>query len=411
MGNGKMRLAFVVQRYGLEVNGGAEVECRQLAERMSRHMQVEVLTTCAEDHYTWRNVYPAGWDVINGVPVRRFSVDRERSMDEFNCFTDRLMSRPRSFADEMRWMELQGPMCSGLLRYLEMNESRYDLFFFMTYLYASNFFGLQLVPHKSMLLAMAHDDSWIRFGIFKSFFHLPRAFVFNTMEEQHLIHRLFKNEYIPGRVLSSGMDTAALAAVAADLPADIFQQETRIRPQDEYIIFVGRVDPSKGCDQLFEYFLRYKRGTGSTVKLVLVGKPFMPIPEHPDIVPLGFMREEPYPWMARARALILPSVFESLSLVVLESMGLGVPVLVNGRCDVARGHCRRSNGGLYYYSYEEFAAALSLLLTHPELRAQLGRQGQAYARQNYAWEVMENRFVDWTTWVAQHYSKTWNEVA
>lgn len=406
-----MRLAFVVQRYGLEVNGGAEVECRQLAERMSRHMQVEVLTTCAEDHYTWRNVYPAGWDVINGVPVRRFSVDRERSMDEFNCFTDRLMSRPRSFADEMRWMELQGPMCSGLLRYLEMNESRYDLFFFMTYLYASNFFGLQLVPHKSMLLAMAHDDSWIRFGIFKSFFHLPRAFVFNTMEEQHLIHRLFKNEYIPGRVLSSGMDTAALAAVAADLPADIFQQETRIRPQDEYIIFVGRVDPSKGCDQLFEYFLRYKRGTGSTVKLVLVGKPFMPIPEHPDIVPLGFMREEPYPWMARARALILPSVFESLSLVVLESMGLGVPVLVNGRCDVARGHCRRSNGGLYYYSYEEFAAALSLLLTHPELRAQLGRQGQAYARQNYAWEVMENRFVDWTTWVAQHYSKTWNEVA
>jgi len=109
--------------------------------------------------------------------------------------------------------------------------------------------------------------------------------------------------------------------------------------------------------------------------------------------------------------LILPSVFESLSLVVLESMGLGVPVLVNGRCDVARGHCRRSNGGLYYYSYEEFAAALSLLLTHPELRAQLGRQGQAYARQNYAWEVMENRFVDWTTWVAQHYSKTWNEVA
>ncbi len=96
-------------------------------------------------------------------------------------------------------MELQGPMCSGLLRYLEMNESRYDLFFFMTYLYASSFFGLQLVPQKSMLLAMAHDDPWIRFGIFKSLFHLPRAFVFNTVEEQQLIHRLFKNEYIPGR--------------------------------------------------------------------------------------------------------------------------------------------------------------------------------------------------------------------
>jgi glycosyltransferase involved in cell wall biosynthesis len=390
-----MRLAFVVQRYGLEVNGGAEVECRLLAERMSRYTPVEVLTTCAVDYHTWGNYYAAGLDVINGVPVRRFPVDRERKMDEFDRFTRDLMGRPRSFADEMHWMELQGPMCSGLIRHLEMNQSRYDLFFFMTYLYASNFFGLQMVPHKSMLLAMAHDDPWIRFNIFRGFFHLPRAFVFNTVEEQQLIHRLFKNEYIPGQVLSSGIDTAALAAIAADLPSDFFQQERRIGPEDEFIIFVGRVDPSKGCDQLFEYFLRYKRETGSPIKLVLVGKPTMPIPEHPDIVPLGFLREEPYPWMARACALVLPSVFESLSLVVLESMALSVPVLANGRCDVARGHCRRSNGGLYYYSYEEFAAALSLLLAHSELRARLGQQGQAYVQQNYAWEVVEQQFVGW----------------
>jgi glycosyltransferase involved in cell wall biosynthesis len=402
-----MRLAFVVQRYGLEINGGAEVECRQLAERMSRHMQVEVLTTCAEDYHTWRNVYPAGWDVINGVPVRRFPVDRERTMDEFTHFTNELRSRPRSFADEMRWMELQGPMCSGLLRYLEINESRYDLFFFMTYLYASSFFGLQLVPRKSMLLAMAHDDLWIRFGIFKSLFHLPRAFVFNTVEEQQLIHRLFKNEYIPGRVMSSGMDTAALVARAANLPSSILQQDARVGSQDEYIIFVGRVDPSKGCDQLFEYFARYKIETGSRVKLVLIGKATMPIPNHPDIVSLGFLRDEPYGWMAHARALVLPSVMESLSLVLLESFGLGVPVLVNGGCNVTRGHCRRSNGGLYYHDYDEFASALTLLLSHPELRRQLGRQGQVYVQQNYAWEVVEQRFVDWLTWVASWAPEPW----
>ncbi len=126
----------------------------------------------------------------------------------------------------------------------------------------------------------------------------------------------------------------------------------------------------------------------------------MPIPEHPDIVPLGFLREDPYPWMARARALILPSVFESLSLVVLESMALRVPVLVNGRCAVARGHCRRSNGGLYYYSYDEFAAALSILLAKPELCSRLGWQGQVYVQQNYAWEIVEQRFVGWLNRIA-----------
>ncbi len=181
----------------------------------------------------------------------------------------------------------------------------------------------------------------------------------------------------------------------------------RVGSQDEYIIFVGRIDPSKGCDQLFEYFARYKAETGSRVKLVLVGKATMPIPKHPDIVSLGFLRDEPYGWMAHARALVLPSVMESLSLVLLESFGLGVPVLVNGSCDVTRGHCRRSNGGLYYRNYDEFAFALTLLLSHPELRRQLGRQGQVYVQQNYAWEVVEQRFVDWLTWVASWAPEPW----
>jgi glycosyltransferase involved in cell wall biosynthesis len=395
-----MRLAFVVQRYGLEINGGSEVHCRQLAERMSGHMDVEVLTTCAADYFTWRNVYPPGEEIINGIPVRRFPVDRERNMTEFNRFTTEIMGRPRTYFDEMRWMELQGPISSGLLRFLEVRQDHYDLFFFMTYLYASTFLGLQVVPHKSVMLATAHDDPWIRFSIYRPLFHLPRAFVFNTIEERSLIHRLFKNEYIPGQVLGNGIDARRLAQVAA-APADvIFAGEPRLTPEDEYIIFVGRVDPSKGCDQLFEYFTRYKAESDSRVKLVLAGKPTMPIPAHPDIVSLGFLRDDPYDWMARARALVLPSTMESLSLVLLESLGLGVPVLINGDCDVTRGHCRRSNGGLYYHNYEEFAAALSLLLRRPELRAQLGLQGQAYVQQNYAWEVVEGRFVDWLNRVA-----------
>ena len=98
------------------------------------------------------------------------------------------------------------------------------------------------------------------------------------------------------------------------------ERQPPISPDDEYIIFVGRVDPSKGCDQLFEYFLRYKAETESRVKLLLIGRPTMMIPDHPDVVPMGFMREGHYPWMKHARALVLPSVMESLSLVVLESL-------------------------------------------------------------------------------------------
>jgi glycosyltransferase involved in cell wall biosynthesis len=405
-----IRLAFVIQRYGLEVNGGAETHCRQLAERLRSHMQVEVLTTCAVDHLTWRNVYPPGLQEVNGIPVYRFPVDRERDIQEFNRFTEQVMRGPHTYFDEMHWMELQGPISSGLLQFLDLCQSRYDLFFFFTYLYATTFLGLQVVPHKSVLLATAHDDPWIRLKIFRPLFHLPRAFVYNSPEERSLIHRLFGNQYIPGQVLGHGIDVRRLAKIAVDPPLEIFHSEPRVQPDDEYIVYVGRVDPSKGCDQLFDYFIRYKAETLSKVKLVVIGRPTMAIPEYPDIISLGFLPEEPFAWMARARALVLPSVMESLSLVVLESMALGVPVLVNGRCAVTRGHCRRSNGGLYYYTYEEFASALTLLLTHSELRRQLGRQGQAYVKKHYAWDVVEGRFVNWLTWVAQRVKSKGDEL-
>ena len=44
-----MRLAFVIQRYGTEVSGGAELHCRWLAERLARRHEVEVFATRALD--------------------------------------------------------------------------------------------------------------------------------------------------------------------------------------------------------------------------------------------------------------------------------------------------------------------------------------------------------------------------
>ncbi len=393
-----MRLGIVVQRYGNEVNGGAELHARQIAERMVRHMDVEVVTTCAQDYYTWRNVYRPGVDAVNGVPVRRFPVERERDIAAFNRFSEKMFAGPRSYFDEVHWMDLQGPYCPGLFRHIEDEQDRYDLLFFVTYLYATTWVGLQLAPRRSVMLATAHDDMWLRLGIYRPLFHLPRAFIYNTPEEQALIHRTFGNQHIPGRILGNGIDTARLRVIAQEEAATTAGRPAVVG-DTPYIVYVGRVDPSKGCDQLLAYFLRYKAETGSPLKLVLVGGVTMPLPEHPDIHTLGFLTEEPYAIMANAQALVLSSTLESLSLVVLESLALGKPVLVNGGSDVLRGHCDRSNGGFYYYSYAEFAAYLALLSDRPQLGQRMGRQGAAYVQQNYSWTILEQRFVDWFDWV------------
>ncbi len=64
------KIAFVCQRYGLEVNGGAELLCRQLAERLNRYYDVEVITTCAVDYVTWKNESPRILSGMSGCLAR-----------------------------------------------------------------------------------------------------------------------------------------------------------------------------------------------------------------------------------------------------------------------------------------------------------------------------------------------------
>jgi len=107
--------------------------------------------------------------------------------------------------------------------------------------------------------------------------------------------------------------------------------------------------------------------------LVLAGKDAIGIPKHRKIVYLGFVsEEEKASLLCRAKFLIMPSPYESLSLVTLEAMACGTPVLVNGECDVLKGHCIRSNAGLWYQDYDEFKECTQYLLGNDQIRVQLG---------------------------------------
>jgi glycosyltransferase involved in cell wall biosynthesis len=192
---------------------------------------------------------------------------------------------------------------------------------------------------------------------------------------------------VPGVVVGVGSEVPDRTA------PDRFRQKFGI--QGPFAIYVGRIDENKGCKELFAFFLQHVRGKASALSLVLIGNSILPIPDHPRVRHLGFVDDrDKFDAMAAADLLIMPSYYESLSIVALEAWALGRPVLANGACDVLKGQCIRSNAGLYYENFAEFIETLYALESSSAFRAALGRNGRSFFRQHYAWPVIERKYLD-----------------
>jgi glycosyltransferase involved in cell wall biosynthesis len=210
--------------------------------------------------------------------------------------------------------------------------------------------------------------------------------VYNSVEERAMIHGASGNQAVPGDVVGVG------SALPERTDAAAFRARHGI--EGPFGLYVGRIDENKGCRQLFDFFGRYRQETGSSLRLVLIGKAVLPIPRDPGVVHLGFLPDqEKWDALCAADLLFMPSRLESLSMVTLEAWWAGKPVLANGKCEVLRGQCLRSNAGLYYTSYAEFRETLSLLEADPGLRAALGEKGRRYFEENYAWDVIERKYL------------------
>jgi glycosyltransferase involved in cell wall biosynthesis len=273
-----------------------------------------------------------------------------------------------------------------LIDYLKSPAASYDHVIFFSYRYYHSYWGIKSVPGKSILVPTAERDPVIGLSIFRDLFRTPRAIVYNSLEEKQMINDLSGNEAVPGDIVGVG------TVVPERFSGEAFRRKHNIT--GPCVLYLGRVDENKGCPQLFDYFIRFKRESGSPVRLFLAGATVMQIPSHPDIIYLGFLGDEDkFDSLAGADLLVMPSFYESLSMVTLEAWALGKPVLANALCDVLKGQCRRSNGGLYYENYPEFREALRLLLDSPRLRRELGQNGRRYFEANYSWEVIERKYL------------------
>jgi glycosyltransferase involved in cell wall biosynthesis len=419
-----MKLAFIVQRYGTEVLGGSEYHCRLIAERFAAQHEVEVLTTCARDYITWKNEYPEGSDRIRGVTVRRFANARTRDIDAFNRFSSWIFENPHSRADEIEWLQQQGPWCPGLIDYLRARYQQYDVLIFFTYLYATTVIGLEVCPKRSILVPTTHDEPACRLGIYKDVFAKPAALMFNTESERRFVSELFPERAPIEEVVGVGVDlpqqeggrprpvghdrspSDTTETDAADGGEDVVRDgpspshlrargamfRRRHRLYGPVLLYGGRIDPGKGCEELIDYFSSYVKD-GGDASLVLMGVKLMSLPEEPFIRFAGLLSDrERLQALEAATVVACPSPFESLSLLALEAFSVGTPILANARSEVLVEHCVRADAGLYYADRDEFVEGLKLLINDAPLRTALGRNGREYVRRQYRWDVVLSKY-------------------
>ncbi len=378
-------VAFVVQRYGEGVTGGSESLARAVAERLAGEHRITVLTSCARDYVTWRNELPAGASQQGGVEVLRFPVEEERDLPAFNAFAEALYARARTHEEELAFLRRQGPCVPGLIEALREQQARFAAVVFFTYLYYPTYWGLHAAPACAALVPTTHDEPPLRFSIYEEVFAIPRAFGFLTPAEETLVRGRFDLGMRPGFQVGMGIEPPG--------EPDVASFRARHGLDRPYVLCAGRIDAGKGCAELLAHHERYRRAKREPAELVLIGTLAMSLPGQEGVRYLGFLaEEEKAAAMAGARAVVCPSSYESLSIVLLEGFAAGTPGLVNARSAVLQEHCLRSGAGLFYADADEYCEALDLLMRDERLHRALGASGRRYVSAEYSWDAVLGRW-------------------
>lgn len=384
------RLAIVVQRCHTQIAGGSEALAWHYAQLLRGQYEVEILTSCALDYRSWDNALPEGAEQRDGVTIRRYATAWPRG-SWFNELHRRLLHDyardvERGGAAALSWraplaeqfIRAQGPWCPGLIEHLHQHHSDYAAVLFCTYLYPTSYFGLECVPAaKRLLIPTLHDEPPAYLPVYAQAARTARL-LWLTEAERRLGARLWKVQH--GDIIGMAVDTTQAAPAAHEKP---------------YLLYCGRIDESKGCRELLEGFRQLRRQRLDPVELVLTGADHLHLREADGVRYLGFVAEaRKHALMAGARAFVMPSRWESFSIVTLEALAQGTPVIVNGDCDVLADHADQSRAGWRFHDQASLLRCMhqALDLPGPE-RAALADNARSYVAQRYARQTIAAKLV------------------
>lgn len=384
------KVAFVAPRLAEgQAAGGAETLLFNLARRAAaENYDVTFLTTCAIDHFTWKNERPAGSIQRDGLTVHFFTVNEDRQLERFSEIQARISRGSHvSAAEEAFWLE-HNINSRELLKHLKESGNAYDRIILGPYLFGLIYHAALVHPEKSLLVPCLHDEPFAYLPSFKTLFNTVRGCLFNTGPERDLAEQLYD---LPegNPVVGMGIEDVESAGIESI--------RAKLGHTAPYVLYCGRREQMKGTPLLLDYINLFRLRTRHDIRLVLTGSgPVNPPPELlPYVTDLGFVSEaDKRAAMEGALAFIHPSLHESLSIVLLESWLAQTPALVHSGGKVLRHQCLRANGGMWFGSYPEFEECMLALIKQPQLRNNMGKSGREYVLREYSWKTVMQRLSD-----------------
>ncbi|EPE85551.1 glycosyltransferase, group 1 family protein [Leptospira noguchii str. 1993005606] len=419
------KIAVVSPIFSDKVSGGSEKLIFQFVELLASDFEITVLTTRSLDYISWKNSIPIQSFQDGSKQIRfeerssslggkykilQFTVEKQRNIDRFNRLSKKILEKPslQNKENVNYWLLEQGPYVPELIQFIEFKKSEYDIFFFVSYLYYPLVFGLPLVEEKSIVIPTFHDEAPAYLPIYKKVLTDRSSYSFNTPEELKVFQNIlgFKpNIYsITGMNLNfdqwSGFKENSNSNVNFNV-SETLNLSNQTKSSDSnipFLLYVGRVDQGKGFLEMVEWFLEWKKKSYFPHILKIAGKIVSKIPkkilENQNIEFLGFVEENTkLNLIDNCSCLINSSPLESFSIVLMEAWLKEKPVLVNARSDVLKGHCIRSNGGLFYSDRKSFFATLNFILDHPIESIEMGKNGKKYVEQNFNPKIVKEKLI------------------
>ncbi len=382
-------------RFGPDIIGGAELVVAELSRGLAeRGWEVEVLTTCARDHFTWANEYPAGVEDVDGITLRRFPTAAPGAPAERAELEAAILAGARLTLDEQqRWMNA-GVRVPELYHHLLDHAHDFRALVVSPYLFWTTFACGQIAPERTILRPCLHDEPFASLELFQPLFSGAAGIWLQTDPEHALAHRLFPLGE-RHRVVGEGIPT--------DKSYDPERFRRRHGIEGPFVLYAGRREGAKGWEGLLETFARAVVGRELDLSLVTigVGEVRPPADVAGRVVDLGFLddadRDDAF---AAAAAYVQPSRYESFSRTVMEAWLAGTLVIANGASDVVRWHCDRSDAGLLYDDDVELEQCLVFVAEQPDEAARLARPGRRYVLDHYTWPAVLDRvevtLEEWT---------------